>query len=132
MIRVAAAIIEKRGWLLICQRRASGIFPLKWEFPGGKLRPGETPRQGVARELREELGVELRIGSELYVVSHRYAELSKGVKVAFFSAKMLGQPRNLAFERTRWVRRNELPRYDFLAADRALVARLVRDATLAH
>ena len=131
MIRVAAAIIEERNCLVICQRSASGLFPLKWEFPGGKLRPSETPRDGLARELREELGVESRIGLVLDVVSHRYVELAAGVKVTFFSAKLLGEPRNLAFEQCKWVRPSELPRYDFLAADRVLVARLVRGGMLA-
>jgi mutator protein MutT len=132
MIRVSAAVIEERNCLLICQRRASGIFPLKWEFPGGKLRPGEAPRDGLTRELREELCVESQIGRELAVVSHRYAELGAGVKVAFFLAKLSAQPRNLAFEQCKWVRPSELPRYDFLAADRVVVARLVHCGTLAH
>ena len=53
MIRVVAAIIEQKGRLLICQRRRGGILELRWEFPGGKLRAGETPLAGLARELRE-------------------------------------------------------------------------------
>jgi 8-oxo-dGTP diphosphatase len=127
MIRVAAAIIEKDGRLLICQRRAQGVFALKWEFPGGKLRTGETPWEGLARELREELGIEARIGAELYEISYRYAEEKLDVKVAFYSASFAGWPLNRTFERIEWVPRSELPRYDFLAADRVLVTRLVQD-----
>ena len=62
MIRVVAAIIEQEGRVLICQRPAGKAFVGKWEFPGGKMRPSETPRQALERELREELGVSARIG----------------------------------------------------------------------
>ena len=127
MIRVVAAIIEERGRLLICQRRSGGAFELKWEFPGGKIRRGETPRAALARELREELGVAARIGREVLRTRHRYAELDREVEITFFAAASLfPAPRNIVFERIVWVWPGDLPRYDFLAADRALVARLVR------
>ena len=127
MIRVAAALIEREGRLLICQRRRGDLFGLKWEFPGGKLRPGETPRAALARELREELGSTARIGRQVHRVRHRYKEFGEGVEVSFFAAhEMFPAPRNLAFERIAWARPGQLPRYDFLPADRALVARLAR------
>lgn len=129
MIRVVAAIIEDAGRLLICQRRG-GPFALKWEFPGGKMRPSETPREALARELREELRIEVQIADEVHRVRHRYEEMSSGVEIAFFAASLLpanlpcSMPRNLAFERIAWVRRGELTRYDFLEADRLLIRRL--------
>jgi len=126
VIRVVAAIIERDGRLLVCQRRAGGVFGLKWEFPGGKLRPSETPREGLARELHEELGINSEIGREVWRVSHRYEQLAQGVSISFFGARLSGWPRNLVFEQTRWVWRGELPRYDFLAADRVLCRGLVR------
>jgi len=127
MIRVVAAMIEQRGRLLICQRRRGGPFELKWEFPGGKIRRGETPRAALARELREELGVAARIGREIYRTRHYYAEMAADVGIAFFTAtRLFPAPRNIVFERIVWARRGDLRRYDFLAADRALVARLVR------
>ena len=126
MIRVVAGIIEQDGRVLICRRQAGKIFAGKWEFPGGKMRASETPRQALARELREELGVAPSIGDLLYVVRHRYAEMNATVHIAFFSAALEGAARNLAFEEIVWVRRAELPRYDFLAADRQLISRLVR------
>ena len=146
-IRVVAAIIELNGRLLICQRRVGGPFALKWEFPGGKMRPSETPRAALARELREELGIEVRIGRLLSRVVHRYSELADSVELAFFAATLAGlaanndaqvrnglgnsqvQPphlRNLVFEQIRWVRPSDLERFDFLEADRQLVKRLVR------
>jgi mutator protein MutT len=126
MIRVVAAIIERDSGLLIGQRRAGTIFGGQWEFPGGKLRPSESPRQALARELREELGVTPEIGDLLQVVRHRYAEIPGTVKILFFAAELFGLPRNLAFERMLWAKRDQLPRFPFLAADRHVISRLVR------
>lgn len=137
MIRVVAGILEDAGRVLICQRRG-GVFALKWEFPGGKMRPSETPREALVRELREELGIEARIGREIFCVRHRYSQMSSGVEIRFFGALLprAGTPgsvaRNLglerAFERIVWLRRDELARYDFLEADRILIRELVRGA----
>jgi len=128
LIRVVAALIERKGRLLICQRRRGDLFALQWEFPGGKLRPGETPRAGLARELREELGCSTaRIGPEIYRTRHRYQEFADSVEIRFFAVcKLFPAPRNLVFERMVWVRPGDLPGCDFLPADRALVARLAR------
>jgi mutator protein MutT len=127
MIRVVAAIIEQDGQLLICQRRRGDSFGLKWEFPGGKIARSETPRDALARELREELGVAAEIGKQIYRALHRYAELPQAVEVTFFAAaRPFPSPRGIAFERIVWARPCELGRYDFLAADRMLVARLAR------
>lgn len=126
MIRVVAAIIEQNGRVLICRRPAGKLFSGKWEFPGGKMRPSEMPRQALGRELREELGVAVRIGNVIQTVRHRYTEMSAAVQVVFLRAALEGLPRNLAFERILWARREELPRYDFLAADRRVIGALVR------
>jgi mutator protein MutT len=126
MIRVVAGIIEQDGRVLICQRQACRIFGGKWEFPGGKMRPSETPREALERELREELGAATRIGQLLQIVRYRYAEMSTAVHISFLAAALEGAPRNLAFQRIQWARRAELPRYDFLAADRGVTWRLVR------
>ena len=126
MIRVVAGIIEQDGRVLICQRLAGRIFAGKWEFPGGKMRPSETPRQALERELREELGALPEIGELVQIVRHRYAEMSKRVQISFLRAALEEMPRNLAFERIVWAARPELPRYDFLNADRQVISRLVR------
>ena len=127
MIRVVAAIIEHRGRLLICQRRAGDVFELKWEFPGGKIRRGEHPRAALARELREELAVAVDIGREIFRTRHRYAGMATVVDITFFAATHpFPAPRNIVFERIVWARPTDLLRYDFLAADCALIARLVR------
>lgn len=90
------------------------------------MRPSEMPRRALERELYEELGVLPEIGDLLEAVRHRYAEMDAAVYLSFFSAVLRESPRNLAFERIVWVRRAELPRYDFLAADRRVISRLVR------
>jgi len=126
MIRVVAAIIEQGGRVLICRRKAGEPFGGKWEFPGGKMRPSEMPCQALKRELYEELGTAAKIGNLLQVMRHRYAKMSAAVQLSFFSATLRDSPRNLAFERIVWVHRAELPRYDFLAADRRVISKLVR------
>ena len=125
MIRVVAGLIERDGRLLICQRRRGGMFELQWEFPGGKLRRGETPRSGLARELREELGVAARIGAPMCRTRHRYREFRSAIDIIFFHVREVSAvPRNLVFERMVWARPGDLRRYEFLAGDRELVARL--------
>ena len=128
MITVVAALMEQNGRLLICQRRCNDSFALKWEFPGGKLQPGESPANALVRELAEELGVTAVVGREVYRTRHRYAEYSEEIEVVFFSVALaagsVSSIRNLAFERIEWARPAELSRYDFLPADRELIARL--------
>lgn len=127
MIRVVAGLIERKGRLLICQRRRGGMFELQWEFPGGKLRARETPRAGLVRELREELGVTARIGPEVYRTRHRYREFGSVTEVVFLRVlKLSSKPRNLVFERMVWSWPGDLLRYEFLAADRGLVSLIAR------
>ncbi|MGB6430000.1 MAG: (deoxy)nucleoside triphosphate pyrophosphohydrolase [Candidatus Acidiferrales bacterium] len=128
MVTVVAALIEENGRMLICQRSRAGSFPLSWEFPGGKVEPGETLSQALARELQEELGVGCTVGAEQYRTRHRYAqqpELAGGLELVFFSAQLAAPPQNLAFERILWECIAALGTYDFLPADRELVAQLV-------
>jgi 8-oxo-dGTP diphosphatase len=122
VISVVAGLIEKRGRLLICQRRRGSLFELQWEFPGGKLHEGESPEAGLARELREELGVKATVAAEVFRTEHRYKEHSAPTSLIFFLVKTLsGTPKNRVFERMIWVRPGDLPKYEFLAGDRELV-----------
>ena len=122
-ITVVAAIVEQNGRILICQRRRGDRFELKWEFPGGKVKAGETPQQALARELREELNVTAQIGEEIHHTRHRYAEMDRDIELLFFTADLGPEPlANLAFEQIVWAERAQLPDYDFLPADRELVA----------
>lgn len=71
-IHVACAIIERDGLVLVAQRSAAMNLPLKWEFPGGKIDPGETAAEGLRREIREELAVEVSVGQSLPASTHHY------------------------------------------------------------
>ena len=125
MIRVVAALIFQDNRLLVCQRRRDDSFPLKWEFPGGKMSPGESPVQALARELEEELGVIAQVGREVYRTRHRYSGHSEEIELIFLAARIHPQAvRNLAFEQMVWAELAALPQYDFLPADRELVERL--------
>jgi 8-oxo-dGTP diphosphatase len=75
-IHVACAIIERDGLVLVAQRSASMSFPLKWEFPGGKIDPGESPQDCLHRELLEEMRVSVDIKAALPSHTHRYADFS--------------------------------------------------------
>ena len=123
---VVAAVIERNDRrLLICQRRTNDSSPLKWEFPGGKVEPGETPEAALERELREELGVTLRRSREIARVEHTYSDTPETLEIRFFAAEIGAEtPAPAAFETIAWVLPKELGAYDFLAANAALVAHL--------
>ena len=122
MIQVVAAIIVHEGRVLICQRRADDRFPLKWEFPGGKVRAGEKLAEALGRELVEELGVQATVGQEVYRTRHKYAEMEDEVEMVFSTVRANARAvRNLAFAQIVWAPAEELPKYDFLAADEELV-----------
>ncbi len=126
MIIVVAAVIERRDRrLLIGQRRKGDTSPLKWEFPGGKVRDAESPEVALARELQEELGVTLVKSVEIGRVRHRYVETPEELEIRFFAASIAEselEPRT--FEQIAWVLPKELGTYDFLAANRELIAQL--------
>ena len=123
-IRVVAGLMQHDGAVLICQRCREGAFPLQWEFPGGKVEPGETEVDSLRRELREELGIEARIGEALYRTRHVYPE-TYTVELAFFHVLAFrGCLQNLAFERIEWEEPGRLQTYDFLEGDTELIALL--------
>ena len=126
MILVVAAVIEREDRrLLIGQRRETDSSPLKWEFPGGKVRQGEEPEAALARELREELGVTLRKSREIARVQHTYAALPEPMEIRFFAVAIAeGEITPRVFEQIAWALPKELGSYDFLAANNALVANL--------
>jgi 8-oxo-dGTP diphosphatase len=126
MLHVVAAIIERSDRrILIGQRRRGDTSPLKWEFPGGKVRTRETFEQALARELREELGVTLSKSVEIASVRHQYAATPEELEIHFFAAQYNEpdvSPR--VFEQIAWVLPRELSTYDFLMANRELIANL--------
>ena len=121
---VAAAVIEQDGRVLICRRRADQDHPGKWEFPGGKLEPGEQPAESLRRELREELGIEALVGSEITRYEYRYPG-RKTIRLIFFRvSEFTGNPDYSQFEQVEWEPHRDLPRYDFLEGDVEFVREL--------
>jgi 8-oxo-dGTP diphosphatase len=99
--------------------------PLKWEFPGGKLRADEEPQKGLARELHEELGAELKSCVEIGRVRHAYAGEGDRLEIRFFAAEIAdGEIQPHCFEKIAWALPKELGNYDFLEANRELIAQI--------
>jgi 8-oxo-dGTP diphosphatase len=124
VLKVAAAVIERDAKILIGQRKRGDSHGLKWEFPGGKVERGESPASGLARELREELGIEATIGQELVRYEHRYPRRSSIVLIFYSVTEFFGEPVGLAFEKIVWESAEKLPSYDFLDGDIDFVRRL--------
>ena len=110
-IVVAAAIIERDGRFLVTRRQAGVHLAGHWEFPGGKCDAGESLAECLARELREELGVDAAVGDELLATTHDYAD--RRVELHFLRCQLRGEPRPQLGQEMRWVARRELRRWSF-------------------
>ncbi len=118
---VAAALIVRADEVLIGQRRPDQPMASLWEFPGGKIEPGESPQQALARELAEELGIHADIGPPVTRIRHHYRH-GGAVDLQFFTVReFTGEIDNQIYQQVRWVKLGDLTGYDFLAADRGLI-----------
>lgn len=123
-IAVTAGIVERGGRVLIARRGQGDALAGKWEFPGGKIEPGETPEECLARELREELGIETRVGECVATSMYDYGR--DAVELLAYRAEIVaGEPLPREHEALTWAPLAELERYDFAAADVPIVRRLV-------
>lgn len=124
MTTVVAALVEREGRVLICQRKPSQPHPLKWEFPGGKVEPGESPEGALARELEEELGISAEIDYEVERYQFSYPGNSP-ILLIFYAVRVFsGEPCNRIFQQITWASYNDLSKLDFLEGDVDFVRRL--------
>lgn len=123
---VVAGVLSKEGKVLIGQRLHNDRHAFKWEFPGGKVEKGEGPREALVRELREELGINAKIGAEMARYEHAAAKRPPLLLIFHRVEAFDGEPRNTAFEQIRWEAPENLPEYDFLDGDLDFVRRLAR------
>lgn len=128
LIQVSAALIcdnaEKK--ILICQRPKDKKRGLLWEFPGGKVEPGESKEEAVIRECQEELAVNLSVESIYASLLHSYEDIT--IELTLFKAIIaLGEPQKLEHNDIKWIYPYDAPRYDFCPADREIVRQISKD-----
>jgi 8-oxo-dGTP diphosphatase len=124
---VAALVRRLDGRILLSRRRADQVMPLLWEFPGGKVEPGEAPAVALAREMMEELGCEVEVERIEDVVFHAYPAFDL-VMLVYACRVIGGEPRAEAVAEIAWVSPRDLPQLDLLPADYPLARRLASEA----
>jgi 8-oxo-dGTP diphosphatase len=123
-IRVVAAMIERDGKYLITQRRPSATLPLLWEFPGGRVEEGETDEAALARELKEEMAIDVVVRDRVMHVQHSYPHYDIDFCV-YACTLVAGEIRNIRVHDHRWVAPTDMDKYEFPAADEKTVAQLL-------
>lgn len=123
---VVAAVMERDGLILACQRKKGDRHELKWEFPGGKVEQGEDPASALRRELSEELGIDAKIGREISRYEFAYPGKSPIELIFFEVTEYRGELENRIFAEIRWCEPRALPGMDFLEGDVDFVRRLAR------
>jgi len=125
MILVTAAILERDGRVLIARRRSGLAHGDFWEFPGGKVDAGETPRQCLRRELKEELDIEVQVGEHL--ATHTHDDGNRQMTLMFYRVAWIAGSLHLKdHSEARWVAPRRLEAYEFTPADRWFADRLRR------
>ena len=127
-VDVVGAVIQNEAGEVLCARRAPGAAQGGlWEFPGGKIEPGERPEEALRREIREELGCDIAVGEPVAEATHRYPEIV--VRLTTFRARLVaGRPASREHAELRWVPASDLDRLDWAPADLPTVARLRAEA----
>lgn len=123
-VRVVAAMIEKDGKYLITQRRPTATLPLLWEFPGGRVEEGETDEAALARELKEEMEIDVDVGDRVIHVKHSYPNYDIDFRV-YRCRLVRGDITHKKVHDHCWVAPQEMDRYEFPAADEKTVAQLL-------
>ena len=131
-IDVAAGILEdEQGCVLIARRHDGSHAGGAWEFPGGKLDPGEAPVDALRRELAEEIGIEVGVCEHLMTYAHEYAERVVTLHV-FRVTEWAGEPAGLEGQPLRWLRVDRLIEEGLLPADRPIVEKLMDQSAASH
>jgi 8-oxo-dGTP diphosphatase len=123
IVKVTAAVMETDGRIIIAQRKSTDHLAGKWELPGGKVEPGETPEQCLQRELKEEFDIDVRVDDYLGASIYHYEHLSIEL-MAYRTYWSGGRIRAKDHADYRWVTPAELGQYDFAPADRPFVQRI--------
>ena len=125
---VVGGIIYQNKKILICQRKEVGDHPLKWEFPGGKIKEFEDNQQALRRELKEELNIDITEMRFFDEYLYEYKELSKKLKLVFYHIfQFEGEIQNLVHHQLKWIDISNLSDYDFLEGDHKIINRLIQN-----
>ena len=126
MTDVVAALIWDNGRFMICQRPAHKARGLLWEFVGGKTDPGETMKEALIRECREELGITVSVGDVYMQVIHDYPDIL--IRLTLFHCTIVeGTPKLLEHNDLKWILPSQIPKFDFCPADEDILARIISD-----
>ena len=120
-IHVACALIERDGFILAAQRSEKMSLPLKWEFPGGKIEPGESPEDCLKRELREEMGISIDVGAPLSSTTHAYLAF-RVTLYPFICSISSGELTLHEHKQIAWLKPEMLHALDWAAADLPVIA----------
>ena len=125
-VAVVAAVIEENDRFLVTRRQRGVHLEGMWEFPGGKIGPGETHEAALRRELLEELDSDAHVHELLFEVTHPYSD--RTITLFFYRCTLAGQPRPMLDQEMRWVPRADLALLGFPPADEELIRRLTASA----
>ena len=126
MVDVVAALIEREGKILICQRSRNKKRAVCWEFVGGKVEAGESKREALIRECREELLIDVMPSEEYCTVEYTYPDIS--IRLTVFRTSIThGEPQRTEHEDIRWIDKSEITQYEFCPADRDIVAKILQE-----
>lgn len=126
VVRVVAAVVRRRDRILITRRHGHAERGGKWEFPGGKVEPGEAEAEALVREMREELDCQVEVGPLVARTIHRYPDLEVELALYACSLQAESEPRLLGAAAMDWAEASRLADYDFCEADRPLLASVGR------